>query len=492
MTPFRFQPEMLSALLDEQLPPDQKSAVEEHLANHPGDAQLYADMRQLRQLVQSLPQQTAPAGLHSSVMSQILARPVVEKVLRPAPASRINATHWLFAAAASLGTLAIVTIYHSVQSAPQRLASRTDVPASAATRPVPDDVAREELPKVRVTASKEAETGALQVDQRKESLDVAQAAPSGVADRQQLRVPVDPPAEYRLAQGRDAPSASSGQAPEIGGRGGGGFGGGNRARRAGIKADSIEADEIQSAFAETETTRANESLAQPEAALSFENRPLGETAEHGTRLDHLIFVRVPNGQSAEEWIQGVFKNAQVQLEISQGMESFGEVMEKREEDKKLLADAENNPLRADVDAAESLQPEMVSAPEYMRPDALTTAYWVDAEVRQIGSIMDQLEGAVIVGFVAPGLETLSSKSRTEPPSYSAKPALARRLGRLADIPSADADRGLGGGDAPKDAAALQKPGLEALGLEGKPPTERYRILFVFHTTPPAAPAAPQK
>jgi hypothetical protein len=79
-----------------------------------------------------------------------------------------------------------------------------------------------------------------------------------------------------------------------------------------------------------------------------------------------------------------------------------------------------------------------------------------------------------------------------PLSFPGNAAIARQLGRLADITSPDGDRGLGDDDALKDAPAPPKPGLEALGLIGKPATERYRILFVFDATPPTAPTEPQK
>jgi hypothetical protein len=150
----------------------------------------------------------------------------------------------------------------------------------------------------------------------------------------------------------------------------------------------------------------NLALNQPRAAdesMKSGDAPIEADAVAGdqcVRLDQLIFVQVPAGQPVDDWIASVFRDANVHLDASDQANSFDDIVQRRENQRQQLGkdgQLESEALvggdrqSRDAHTADSRQPELSPAPEYLRPDMSTTAYWVDAEVRQIRQIMDRLD-----------------------------------------------------------------------------------------------------
>lgn len=498
MTHFEFQPEQLSALLDGQLAPEQRAAVERHLAAHPHDAQLYEDLQRLRTQMRALPTLKAPRALRENVMRGIEAQQPAPMAVAYQARSSINATHWLFAAAASLGTLALVTVYHSVLRDAPLMVAQSDQSSSG----FPNEMAKGQssMPEA-VTRDAPAVIGKLSMDPVPFVAGSGEAArpEGGVASVEQLAVDnVAPPAldadMLPPAAAESVPLAAKESTNQPAGFGGGGD--------QGQKSLAAQTPESQNRVRETPELSSifDEGLKQelqPGMELADEGadpavRPDGSVVadERGTRLDHLVFVRVPAGQSVESWIEDVFHRSQVQLEKSEDVDSYGKLVERRAEQiqaqdlalDRNQAAGQKDALLPDVAPAteQPARPQLLPAQEYLAPNEYTTAYWVDAEIQQIRGILEQLDGAVIVGFVAPGFVEPSDKARMARESYHANAPIARRLGRLPDPLASEGERQRPVDELAQNETVPIKPGLAALGLEGKSPTARYRILFVFY------------
>jgi hypothetical protein len=250
---------------------------------------------------------------------------------------------------------------------------------------------------------------------------------------------------------------------------------------------------------------------------SMEKRPEAESRAEKTevvvgescvRLDRLIFVQIPADRPVDEYIASVFRDADVQMQAGEQPESFGELAQQRSDLRKRRGDDALHEAGAAADdvrqsqeaqiAGQAGQPALSPAPEYLRPDTSTTAYWVDAEVRQIRRIMDRLGGAVIVGFPDPGRSGLQVDQTERANFFPANPALARRLGhpQILGAPDDESKDESIDRSQRQDQSSDSERAITLLGLDGTAPTARYRILFVFHAvgetqnSSPAAPANP--
>jgi negative regulator of sigma E activity len=100
-----FEPELISAYLDGELPADERALVEAELAVSPAARQLHDELRALRGELQALPRTAASAGFADRVVAAALAakqapakRPASESPVTSAPitpASRPAKRHWL-------------------------------------------------------------------------------------------------------------------------------------------------------------------------------------------------------------------------------------------------------------------------------------------------------------------------------------------------------------------------------------------------------------
>lgn len=520
MTPFAFQPEMLSAMLDGELTPEQRAAVQSHLATHPRDARLLEEMQRLRAQLAGLPAVTAPPDLRQRIMTGIRdhqASLASAAVSTSSPGgSRMGARlPWMIACAASLAALIIGGAYLNMARQKSRLVATIDpaqaVKESASSEIRPSSGSETAVEKPGDSAERAQSQNRFDAGQEKSAVADGPMAPGAPAVKSAEALALKEEAAVRALQ--DAEPAIAANESEkkmdqvlsaaVGDGSGGAKGGGERGGEmiGGLAGQLPERDAPMA----SEIDRASTKLAdQSDAPAPAPAPPASEPArdEICVRLDKLIFVQVPPGQPVEEWIAAVFRQAEVQMDLGVEPDSFSNLVQQRTEDRRLArAEAGADRLEADgggrepsaAGAAQQFnQPAISPAPEYLRPDARTTAYWVDAEVCQIQNIMNRLDGAAIIGFPNPGTWGSSSEGRVEQKAFPAHPAFARRLDHLmVPLQSGDSDRS----DRRNQLRADEKqsptePAMTALGLDGQPPTARYRLLFVFHAVPDPVSAAP--
>lgn len=483
-------PELLSALLDGHLSPEQQASVEDHLQNHPGDAALLDDLKRLRTQLRGLPTLKAPANFQQKIMRRIHdSTPVFHPVVELRPSRSTSQVVLLVACAAALGALFMAGIFYGLnrnntqliaRHEPENVAAQTD--PTAEPSPAKEIAKSAEGAKLEEAGARRGAQPAVDDEAKSESDLASHVAPLPhlpVAGDRADQLPTKDLGDG-LVLGESKENAANASAE------GAGAGGQEDAAMQGIAQAKPE-----SAPGDTpEGIKANGALAN--------SQPMTVNGETCVRLDQLIFVQIPADQPAEQWIAAVFHQADVEMEADDGPSSFGEVLAQRDDDKKQDANDEQGQARSRIEnqlaqgqqvAGEKTQPELSPAPEYLRPDPTTTAYWVDAEVRQIRTIMERLDGAVVVGFPNPGKWGPHGDARAIAKSFNANPAVARRLDQFA-VPAKEnaaaqapeADR--------KQAAAEPTPSqqaFDALGLTHEPPTARFRLLFVFHATQSSAP-----
>jgi hypothetical protein len=103
--------ERLSAYLDAELPPGERTEVEAHLAGCPECASLLADMRAVDAAANGLPAE-APEGYFDAFPSRVVAR-LGAALPAPARTRRLPAWTWAAAAAVLLAVVAPLTLRHS-------------------------------------------------------------------------------------------------------------------------------------------------------------------------------------------------------------------------------------------------------------------------------------------------------------------------------------------------------------------------------------------
>lgn len=495
-----FHPELLSALLDGQLSPEQKALVEEHLQNHAQDAAVYEDLQRLHNQLRGLPVLSAPADFKQRVLQRVhesAAIPVFAAI--PSTRRSANNTVWLLACAASLAALLLAGVLFSLNRNDSRLIADVDVAQSKPQQPAgfktgpenaPNESAETPIGNDATVQSEKPAPGAM--DRQRESLgkSIAQAGSAG-------EIAPPPPASAMADQVDDANvqaiddgslakelSQQVAPAPVEQWQNRAVFGGGG-GERATVDADPLAEDG-----------------AKPSSGLV--DAPSGAVAEPVApsdicvRLDQLIFVQVPANQPADEWIASIFRQAEVQMDPSDEPNSFGELVQLRDDKKQTSSESENSQVLPETEKqeaqdaramAEKSQPELSPAPEYLKPDQTTTAYWVDAEVQQIRTIMDRLDGAVIVGFSSNGNQSARGAERLQQKSFRGNTAFAQRLPLLGVPQRSDnsAKDKQPNRQRDEEGSSKTQQAIDALGLQYQPHTARYRILFVFHGT--AAPAA---
>lgn len=499
-----FHPELLSALLDGQLSPEQKAVVEAHLARHPQDAQTIDDLRNLRGQLQGLPRLSAPSNLQKSVLRHIRASELARPVL-PAPRTgqSFANTAWLVACAASLIGLILVGVFYRP--------NRDDSPRVAQT-PTPKSIEEQQESAARQPSNSNRDVAlVLEADIAKDERANESDSRADNLIRPSGDQPTDQASNDKLGMMANSTEAKAGlaQAAPVardseqmpaakelselgGGQGGSALGG-----AAGAKPAPPEAQ--------------NAIPTEQSAAPMVAAKDLGElgrndiAVESCPALDQLIVVQIPTGQSADAWIASVFQRAEVQIDVDEP-ESFDETMRQRKQSQARdpgdrTLDSGVNRSEADKKAdADAVADSNAQDDEFLRTEvrleASATAYMIDAEVQQIRQILNRLEGTSVVGFPSPSRpladETLQKK--TEPKAFPSNAAIARRLpsqipprGQLGEL---EKSKSIAAEARANEATQAQRV-ISALGLENKSPTTRQRVLFVFHSAPlaPTTPAS---